>query len=549
LQAGVQKLHYNFMASTLRSSAKLSIAILASRLLGVVRDSLFARIFGVGAFTDAYSTAFRIPNLLRDLFAEGALSSAFVPTFSEALEQGGKERAFRLGNLVLGLVLLVTGILTLIATVYSREIIALMTREDLAQIGTATSLAQIMMPILMMVSVSAVWMGMLNAQQRYLAPAYAPAMFNVTSIMCGVLLLIFHFSEETAIIVWSAGTALSGLVQAVVQLPSLYHLGYRVRPTLNGIFTDPALRRILRLMAPATVGLAAIQINVFVNTKFATALGTGPLTLLSNAFRLFYLPVGLFGVALATVTTARAAEGAARGDREALLHRVSEGIHGVWLLAFPSSVGLIVLAKPVVELIFEGGRFLPQDTAAMVPIVQAYMLGVLPYSLVKVLAPGFFAVNRPRIPMMASILSVLVNLIFNWIYYRRLGAVGLALGTTVAALINLSILRIAFGRVIGPPKRSKWVRNIGLLILANIGMGAVAGFIWNIGADYMTILHGTGLPMGLPRLIHGVYLLLTIAISFVAYVATLRLFRIPGANELSEMPRRLLGKFTGKKAG
>jgi putative peptidoglycan lipid II flippase len=534
------------MASTLRSSAKLSIAILASRLLGVVRDSLFARIFGVGAFTDAYSTAFRIPNLLRDLFAEGALSSAFVPTFSEALEQGGKERAFRLGNLVLGLVLLVTGLLTLFGMLYSREIISIMTRDDLAQIETATVLAQIMMPILMLVSVSAVWMGMLNAQQRYLAPAYAPAMFNITSIACGVLLLFLHFSEHTAIIVWSAGTALSGLVQAIVQLPSLNRLGYRVRPTLTGLFHDHALRRILRLMAPATVGLAAIQINIFVNTKFATALGTGPLTLLSNAFRLFYLPVGLFGVALATVTTARAAEGAARGDREALLDRVSEGIHGVWLLALPAAVGLIVLAKPVVELIFEGGRFLPQDTAAMVPIVQAYMLGVLPYSLVKVLAPGFFAIDRPRIPMMASILSVLVNLVFNWIYYRRLGAVGLALGTTVAALMNLAVLRIAFRSVIGSPKRPHWKRNIGILLLANTGMGLVAGFIWNVGDRLLKNIHNTWVPIGFARLTHGVYLLLTIAISYLVYLTLVRIFRVPGANELAEIPRRVLRTLTGK---
>lgn len=534
------------MASTLRSSAKLSIAILASRLLGVIRDSLFARIFGVGAFTDAYSTAFRIPNLLRDLFAEGALSSAFIPTFSEALEQGGKERAFRLGNLVLGLVGLLTGAITLLGMLYSREIITLMTREDLAQIDTATTLAQIMMPILMLVSVSAVWMGMLNAQQRYLAPAYAPAMFNVTSILCGVLLLIFHFPERTSIIVWSAGTALSGLVQAVVQLPSLHRLGYRLRPTLKGVFHDPAVRRILRLMAPATVGLAAIQINVFVNTKFATALGTGPLTLLSNAFRLFYLPVGLFGVALATVTTARAAEGAARGDRDVLLQRVREGIHGVWLLALPSAVGLIVLAKPVVELIFEGGRFLPPDTAAMVPIVQAYMLGVLPYSLVKVLAPSFFAVDRPRIPMIASILAVLVNLIFNWIFYRRLGAVGLALGTTFAALVNLAVLRSAFGRTIGPPKRPQWLRNIVLLLFANIAMGLAAGLLWNLGASFFKAITSHWFTASVARLVHGLYLLFTIIASYLVYVALVRLFHIPGAKELSEMPRRILDKLTGK---
>jgi len=397
------------VAGTIRSSASVSLAILASRVLGVVRDSLFARIFGVSPLTDAYVAAFRIPNLLRDLFAEGALSSAFVPTFSDAMVKGGQERAYRLGNLVLGGILLVTGTLTLAGFLWADELVSLITRGfggNAAQVATGGLLARIMMPILTLVSVSAVWMGMLNAQQRYLAPAYAPAMFNVTSIVCGVALLFLHFSERSGMIVWSVGTATAGLVQAVVQLPSLHRLGYRVRPSLVGLLRDLDVRRIMRLMGPATVGLAAIQINVFVNTQYAAALGSGPLTYLQNAFRLFYLPVGLFGVALATVTTARASEEAARGDRNALIARVMDGTRGVWLLALPAAVGLVVLAKPIVQLLFQSGKFLPVHTAATVPIVQAYMLGVLPYSLVKVFAPAFFAVDRPRVPMIASMASV-----------------------------------------------------------------------------------------------------------------------------------------------
>jgi putative peptidoglycan lipid II flippase len=385
------------------------LAILTSRILGVARDSIFARIFGVSALTDAYVAAFRIPNLLRDLFAEGALSSAFVPTFSDALEKGGRERAYRLGNLVLGGLLLITGALSLAGMLWADQLVSLITRGfggNADQVATSGLLARIMMPILTLVSVSAVWMGMLNAQQRYLAPAYAPAMFNVTSIACGVMLMVVHCSERTGMVVWSVGTATAGLVQAVVQLPSLHRLGYRVRPTLAGFLRDLDVRRIARLMGPATVGLAAIQINVFVNTQYAAALGSGPLTYLQNAFRLFYLPVGLFGVALATVTTARASQEAARGDKNALIERVSDGVRGVWLLALPSAVGLVVLAQPVVQLLFQGGKFLPVHTAATVPIVQAYMLGVLPYSLVKVFAPAFFAMDRSRVPMIASIAAV-----------------------------------------------------------------------------------------------------------------------------------------------
>jgi putative peptidoglycan lipid II flippase len=283
------------VSSALRSSANVSVAILVSRVLGVVRDAIFARVFGVSGLTDAYVAAFRIPNLLRDLFAEGALSSAFVPTFSDALNNGGRERAFRLGNLVLGGVLALTGGLTLAGMVFSDQLVWLISRGfsgNAAQVALGGLFAKIMMPILALVSVSAVWMGMLNAQHHYLAPAYAPAMFNVTSILCGVALIILHPSDRTGLIVWSAGTTASGLVQAVVQLPSLWRLGYRVRPTLAGLWRDSDLIRIVRLMGPATVGLAAVQINIFVNTQFAAALGQGPLTYLQNAFRLFYLPVG-----------------------------------------------------------------------------------------------------------------------------------------------------------------------------------------------------------------------------------------------------------------
>jgi len=529
------------VAGTIRSSASVSLAILSSRVLGVARDSIFARVFGVSALTDAYVAAFRIPNLLRDLFAEGALSSAFVPTFSDALAKGGRERAYRLGNLVLGGILLVTGSLSLAGFLWSDGLVSLITRGfggDAAQVAMGGLLARIMMPILTLVSVSAVWMGMLNAQHRYLAPAYAPAMFNVTSIACGVMLLVLHFSERTAMIAWSSGTATAGLVQAVVQLPSLHRLGYRVRPSLSGLLRDLDVRRIVRLMGPATVGLAAIQINVFVNTQYAAALGSGPLTYLQNAFRLFYLPVGLFGVALATVTTARASEEAARGDRDALIARVSDGIRGVWLLALPSAVGLVVLAKPVVQLLFQGGKFLPVHTAATVPIVQAYMLGVLPYSLVKVFAPAFFAIDRPRVPMIASIASVAANLLFNGLTYRRLGAPGLALGTTVAALVNLTLLRLWFARVLGKPGRAGWMRDVVCMLTANVVLAVVVVAAWQ-GAMRGIASLPIVWPRGTFRLVHGIVLLATIGAGFASYVGCLRLLRVRGAEELWELPRKL----------
>jgi putative peptidoglycan lipid II flippase len=371
-------------------------------------------------------------------------------------------------------------------------------------------------------------------------------MFNVTSIACGTLLMFLRPSDLTGMIVWSAGTAISGLVQAVVQLPSLWRLGYRVRPTLAGAWKDPALLRIVRLMGPATVGLAAVQLNIFVNTQFAATLGSGPLTYLQNAFRLFYLPIGLFGVALATVTTARASQEAARGDRAALQARVAEGTRGVWLLALPSAVGLIVLSKPVVELLFQGGRFVAANTDATVPIVQAYMLGVLPYSLVKVMSPAFFAIDRARMPMLASMSSVVVNLVFNGLTYQRLGAAGLALGTSVGAVTNLVVLRVAFAKVMGPtPTATRWHELLRLiacnLVLAAVAWGGWAGCAWLLDSS------GIVWPWGTRRLAHGILLFATIGAGFVSYGIVLSLMRLPGAHEIWELPKRILGKLRRKR--
>jgi putative peptidoglycan lipid II flippase len=521
----------------------VSAAVLASRVLGVARDALFAAAFGVSALTDAYVVAFRIPNLLRDLFAEGALSSAFVPTFTEALANGGRERAYRLGNLVLSALLIVTGALTIAGIVYAEPVVSLLSRGfegNASKLADAAVLARVMMPILLLVSVSAAWMGMLNAQQRYAAPALAPALFNVTSIVFGVgiLALGHRLGERQALLVWSVGTTLSGVVQGLVQLPSLWRLGYRPRLALRGMLSDPDLARIVRLMGPATVGLAAIQFNVFINTQFAAALGDGPLTYLNNAFRLFYLPIGLFGVALATVTTARASADAARGDRPALIERVEEGARGVWLLALPSAVGLIVLAEPVVTLLFQRGRFLAVDTAATVPVVQAYMVGVLPYSVVKVLSPAYFAVDHPRLPMLASMCAVAANVTFNALTYRILGAPGLALGTTLAAGVNLLILRIAFRRVIGRPQKTHGGRERLLVVVATAALAVVAAGGWRLASHALgAVAASTPRAVGTAR---AGLLLATIAASFIAYAAALRMLGHPAARELWQLPGKVL---------
>lgn len=530
--------------STLRASFALSLAVMASRVLGVVRESVFAALFGAGALTDAYIVAFRIPNLLRDLFAEGSLSSAFVPTFTQAMERDGRARAFELGNRVVTGLLLVTGLITLLGMLFAGPVVELISggfAGDAYKEALTTRLARIMMPVLSFISISAAWMGMLNAQSRFVAPAMAPAIFNVVSIIGGFGLVALRLVPERAIVLFAYVTVVAALAQGLCQAPSLWRTGFRPRLSLRGVLTDPGVRRILRLMAPAVVGLAAVQINVVVNTRFAAALGDGPQTFLNNAFRLFYLPVGVFGVALATVTTTRVSEEAARGDRSALRARTAEGLRGVWMLGSASTVGLVVLAMPVVGLIFLRGRFTLADTRATAIVLQAFILGVLPYSMVKNLAPAFYAVDKPRIPMMASLVAVVTNLVFNASTYRILGAPGLALGTTLGAVANYLVLRIAYGRVIGPLKTPGFPGLLARLLLANVVLASLAYGLYRLGAYLLALVH-LPVKVGGGGLSGALVLFVAIAGAFLAYTRLLARLRYPGADELANLPGKLLRK-------
>lgn len=535
------------VSSTLRSSGSVSAAVAASRVLGLVRMSIFSRLLGAGALADAYSVAFRIPNLLRDLFAEGALSSAFVPTFTSALHQGGEEAAHALANLVFSGLMVVTGALSLLGVLFAEDVVRAITDGwDAAKVAQTAALTRVMMPILALVSLGAVWMGMLNARRHFARAAIAPALFNVVSIVVGVTLWVAGIDGEEAVFLWSVGTLAAGAAQTLFQLPALWRLGYRPRIRFAGIGTDPGVRRIVRLMLPAIAGVAAVQLNVFVNTRFAASLGDGPVAQLEYAFRIFFLPIGVFGVALATVTATRVSEDAARGDRSGLALRAREGLSAAWLLTSASTVGLCVLAEPVVDLLYRGGRFTPDDVARVATTLQAYMIGLVPYSMVKIIAPALYAIDRPRLPLLASVLAVATNITFNALTYRELGAPGLALGTSLSALVNLLVLRLAFARLVGPLGRVGRLREIAALVVANVLLGVVvAGGWWVVDA----LLSGLAkAPRAVDFGLRAAALALVIAVGFAAYVAPLRAFGYPGAAELASLPRRLVARLARRRA-
>lgn len=457
-------------------AALVSAATMLSRVLGLVREQLFAALLGASAFADAFVVAFRIPNLLRDLFAEGALSAAFVPTFTDTLKNQGRERAIRLANLVIGAVLVVVGGLTLLGIAFAPWLVDAMApgfgavegKRDITILCT-----RIMFPFLPLVSLAAVTMGQLNAQERFGPPAFASALFNVVAICGGAFLFWAGFREEEAVIGWSIFTLLGGAAQLLVQLPAARALGHRFRLVMD--WADPGLRRIARLMGPATVGLAATQVNLFVNTIFASQVAGAP-AWLSYAFRLMQLPIGVFGVAVATIATTGLAKRAAEKDFEGMRRTLGQGLRLVAFLTVPSMLGLIALREPIVRLLFQHGRFLPEDTVATALATLGYALGLYAYAGVKVVAPAFYALDRARIPLYASVSAVAANILFNVLLFPVLSFTGLALGTSLAATLNFGILIFAFRRGVGL-RLGRLVGHLVRVVLAAIPCALAAIFV------------------------------------------------------------------------
>ncbi len=434
-----------------RSAGVIGAATLTSRVLGLLRDQVLAWLFGAGNAMDAFYVAYRIPNLMRDLFAEGAMSAAFVPTFTRRLKQQGRAAAWQLGNQLINALLVVTGLLVLLGILYARPLTALIAGDYAAVPGklelTAT-LTRILLPLLSLVAVAAAIMGMLNSLNRFFIPALSPAMFNVGVILSAFLLVPFAPALGLhPIIAIAVGMLLGGLGQIALQVPALRREGYRYRPELNP--SDSGLREILRLMGPGTLAGAAVQINLLVNTILAAGEGTGAVSWLSYAFRLMYVPIGLFGVSIATATLPAVSRFAAQNDPDGMRRTIGDALRMMLMLIVPALVGLMVLAEPIVQVIFERGSFAPADTAATAAALVFYTPGLLGYSAVRISVPCFYALKDSVTPTLISVVSVMLNLVLNLTLVQWMGYRGLALGTSIAAIVNAALLYILLNRRIG----------------------------------------------------------------------------------------------------
>lgn len=424
------------------SAAAVGIAVMCSRILGLVREQVFAGLFGAGYTYDSFVVAFRIPNLLRDLFGEGALSAAFVTVFSAYDAKRSENDTWRLASNVLTFLFILLSIISIFGIYFADTLVTLLAPDfDLVsgKIELTEKLTQIMLPFLVFISLSAVVMGILNTKGRFFIPSLASSFFNLGSIIGGTTLAFTlpHFGQP-AIVGMAIGTLIGGGMQLAIQLPSLRGTGFRYRPVLD--LKDPGLHRILKLMIPATIGLSATQINIFINTNFAASCAEGSVSWLYYAFRLVQLPIGVFGVALAIAMLPVLAKQAANKDILQMKETMVSALTMVFALTVPATAGLIILSEPIIRLIFEHGAFTPADTVQTAKTLSLYAVGLFAYSANKILVPAFYALDKTKYPVIASFLAIVLNIVIVTLTIDRFQHLSIALSTSCTMFFNFLFL-------------------------------------------------------------------------------------------------------------
>ena len=546
--------------SVAKSAGIVSIAVMFSRVLGLVREMVFSRFFGAGFLYDAFLVGFRIPNLLRDLFAEGALSAAFVKVFTDYQIKKNEAEAWRLASLIFNALAVVLSVVTIAGIFLSPYIVPVLAwgfPPEKAQL--AVMLTQIMFPFILLVALAAVAMGVLNTKGRFGIPASASTAFNIASIIFG-LALAFYLSGGTweisndknlvpsaaaqwAIIGMAIGTLIGGAFQLLIQVPSLYKVGFRFLPVLS--FTDEGVRRVMRLMGPAIIGTSAVQIKVLVDTFVVSSIDGGQ-SWLSYAFRLMQFPIGIFGVAIGTAAIPTLSRLASEENFQKFRTTLSDAVKLVFLLTIPSACGLVVLGEPIIRLLYEGGRFGALDTNMTAWALSAYSVGLAGYAAIKVLSPSFYALDDAKTPMYVSIASILIHVCTSYGMMKLLstvgvsaerpdgfGHVGVALATSIVALVNFLALSLLMRKRIKRLNGREILSAFVKIALASVAMSAVCYFSY-----YFLHLQfgGKGL---IARLIEC---FVPIGLGGIVFFITAKLLRISEIDKLYNAFARKLGR-------
>jgi putative peptidoglycan lipid II flippase len=473
-----------------RNTAIFSILTAFSRVAGLGREILAASYFGTGGPASAFTLANLVPNLVANLFAQAALSAAFVPVFTDLLQQGRRREAFRLASTLFWIMLIALAAITAFFEILAGVIMPLFTGPTFggALDSLTVGLSQVLFPVVLLLGLTGLLVGILQSYEHFTIPALAPAVWNVV-IVVALVLLRPDFHGEDELYAYAIGIVIATAVQFAMALGALARIDFRLQFSID--WHDPRIRQVFVLMLPVTIGLGIVNLDQFINASFGTLVNKEAPRAIENAFRVYMLPQGIFSVAVATVLFPTLSRMAARRDPGGMRRAVGVGMRQINLLLIPAAAFMVVLATPIVRLLFERGKFNAESTH-LVSIALFWFAFSLPFGgLNLLLTRTFFAVQRPWIPTSLAALNMIVDIIVSLSLYKPLGIAGLIIGTVAANVVMTALqvyrLRIGFnGRLEGAQTTMITVR----ILLASAILGVVSWVVWYV----LDALLGRSLP-------------------------------------------------------
>lgn len=468
-----------------RSAKAISLATMASRILGFLRDMLMARLFGATMFADAFLVAFRIPNLLRRLFGEGALNSSFVPVFIKARKESEEKAQVFTSNTfnILALTLLVV---TALGILLADPLVRLMTftfgtPQDNGKLELAIQLTRIMFPYVFFICLAALCMGFLNSCRHFFIPALSPVMLNLSMILLLGLGPLLMKGRNLDLHAWARGLSwavvLGGLLQFAIHLPPMFRRGFKFRGILN--FRDSGVHQVLALMGPAAIGMAVAQINILVDTMLAWLLGDGAVSALYYSNRLMQLPLAVFGIAIATAFMPTFSTHAAEGKVRELAESLTYALRTVMFITLPATAGLMVAGKPIIAFLFQRGKFDLVATEWTTQALLCYSLGLFFFAGTNITVKAFYSMEEAKAPVKIGSICMLTNVVLNLVLMRFMGHSGLALATSISGMLNLYLLLRALSALIGGFGQGG---NLAAALRLTGATGIMAAAVWAVMA-------------------------------------------------------------------
>ncbi len=468
----------NENAKVARAAGVVGAATMLSRIFGFLRDMVVAAFFGAGLTTDAFFVAFRIPNMLRRLLAEGSLTVSFVPVFTEYLNRRSKPEALELANIAFTLLSILLAVVSVLGVLLAPLIVTVMApgfSRSPEQYELAVFLTRFMFPYIFLISLVALCMGILNSLRHFAAPALSPVVLNLCMIIAALSLRDLFREPVTALAV---GVMVGGVLQLAMQWPFLVRLGVTLKPAFS--FRHPGIRQMGLLFLPAFFGAAIYQINIFIGTILASLLPTGSVSYLYYADRIVELPLGVFAIAVGTAALPSLSGQVAQGLTEDFKRTISFSLRLILFITIPATVALIVLREPIISVLFQRGHFDAQSTALTAQALLYYALGLWAFSTIRVIVSAFYALQDTKLPMRAAAAALVVNVAASLILMFPLRHGGLALATSIATAANVAILTVVLRRRIGPFFGGDFLPSLGKTAAASTIMAGCIGIAWRL---------------------------------------------------------------------